>query len=299
VARTSLDWQSKLVLLLVVPYAGAQVVLVTPWWAANAAPFAVWTVGLSVLLGLVAWKMRSATVGGATTGAAITASLMYSTAIVPYEPLRTALVPVFAVLIVTSIATRLGRAKKEQMGLAEKRTGRSASQVAANLGVAALVCCEVAQSWLINSPWSSRAVLSRSLLFAPMLAALAEAAADTASSEIGQVLGGQPRMILTLRLVERGTNGAISLAGTLAGIAAAAIVAAAGAWALKGDMTFFAIALAGGVFGLFFDSLLGATLEQRGWLNNDLVNFLSTAGASGLALGAIAFLSHALARQLR
>ncbi|MGB6690819.1 MAG: DUF92 domain-containing protein, partial [Terracidiphilus sp.] len=163
-ARRKPDWQSKLVLLLVLPYAWAQVVLVTPWWAANSAPFAVWTIGLSVLLGLAAWKMRSATAGGAAAGAAITASLMYSTAIVPYEPWRTALVPVFAVLVVTSFATRLGRAKKERMGLAEQRVGRSASQVAANLGAAALVSCEVAQSWLTNSHWTSGAVLSRSLL---------------------------------------------------------------------------------------------------------------------------------------
>jgi uncharacterized protein (TIGR00297 family) len=296
VARDKLLWQSKLVLLLVLPYAGAHVVLVTPWWAANAPPFAVWTIGLSVLLGLVAWKMRSATAGAAAAGTAITASLMYSTAIVPYQPWHTALVPVLAVFVVTSFATRLGRAKKERMGLAEQRVGRSAAQVAANLGAAALVCCEVAQSWLADSHWSSAAVLSRSLLFAPMLAALAEAAADTASSEIGQVLGGRPRMILTLRLVEPGTDGAVSLAGTVAGIVAAAIVSASGTWALKGDLTFFAIASAGGVFGLFFDSVLGATLEQRGWLNNDLVNFLSTAGASVFALGAIAALPHALAR---
>jgi uncharacterized protein (TIGR00297 family) len=296
VTQANLDWQSKLVLLLVLPYAGAHVVLVTPWWAANAPPFAVWTIGLSVLLGLVAWGMRSATIGGATAGAVITASLMYSTAIVPYEPWKTALVPVLALFVLTSLATRVGRTQKERLGLAEERVGRSASQVAANLGLAALICCEVAQSWIVNSHWFTATAFLRSLLFAPMLAALAEAAADTVSSEIGQVLGGQPRMILTLRRVEPGTDGAISLAGTLAGIVAAAIAAAAGAWALQGDMTFFAIAGAGGVFGLFFDSLLGATLEQRGWLNNDLVNFLSTASASAFALSAIALLPHALTR---
>ena len=34
------------------------------------------------------------------------------------------------------------------------------------------------------------------------------------------------------------------------------------------------------MFGLFFDSLLGATLERRGRINNDAVNFLSTLAAA-------------------
>ena len=33
-------------------------------------------------------------------------------------------------------------------------------------------------------------------------------------------------------------------------------------------------------FGLLFDSLLGATLERKGWLGNDAVNFLSTLSTS-------------------
>jgi uncharacterized membrane protein len=52
----------------------------------------------------------------------------------------------------------------------------------------------------------------------------------------------------------------------------------------------FLIACAGGIFGLFFDSLLGATLEERGWLNNDGVNFLSTMSAAGFALALLAIL---------
>jgi uncharacterized protein (TIGR00297 family) len=120
------------------------------------------------------------------------------------------------------------------------------------------------------------------------LAALAEAAADTVSSEVGQVLGGWPRMITTLRTVEPGTDGGVSLIGTLAGVAAAVVVAAAGTLALGGNSAMFWISCAGGVFGLFFDSLLGATLERRGWLNNDAVNFLSTASAAAFALGLLA-----------
>ena len=55
-----------------------------------------------------------------------------------------------------------------------------------------------------------------------------------------------------------------------------------------------AVSWGAGVFGLFFDSLLGATLERRGWINNDAVNFLSTASAAGFALGLLAVVPHRL-----
>jgi uncharacterized membrane protein len=75
-------------------------------------------------------------------------------------------------------------------------------------------------------------------------------------------------------------------------MAAAGIVAALGTFALRGDAPMFWISCAGGVFGLFFDSLLGATLEKLGWINNDLVNFLSTASAAAFALALLALLPH-------
>jgi uncharacterized protein (TIGR00297 family) len=292
VAQIKLLWQSKLVLLLVLPVAAAGVVLQSHWWATQSAPVAVWTLGLSLLLAFVVLKLHAATPAAAATGAVITASLMFCTVIFPYAPWQTALVPVLAVSLLAWIATRLGRAQKERLGTAEKRQGRSASQIAANLGVAMLVSNEVVQSWLIDTHWFSRATFAPMPLFAVALAALAEAAADTVSSEIGQVIGGRPRMITTLRQVEPGTDGAISLAGSLAGVAAAGIVAALGTLALRGDWTMFAVSCAGAVFGLFFDSLLGATLERRGWLNNDAVNFLSTASAAAFALGLLAILPH-------
>jgi uncharacterized protein (TIGR00297 family) len=289
VAKPKLIWESKLVLLLVLPFAGADVVLQTHWWATQVAPVAMWTIGLSVLLGLVTWKLRAATPWGAFAGTAITACLMFSTVTFPYEPWHTALVPVLAVAALAFVSTLVGRGKKERLGTAENRRGRSASQVAANLGVAAIASSTFAQTWLIDSTWFARAALSPVLLFAAGLAALAEAAADTASSEIGQVFGGQPRIITTLRRVEPGQDGAISLAGTLAGVVAAGLVALAGTLALNGDKTMFSVSCAGGVFGLLFDSLLGATLEERGWLNNDLVNFLSTCSAVIFALALLAF----------
>ena len=286
-----LVWQSKLVLLLVLPFAAADVVLQGHWWAINSQPVAIWTLGVSLLFGLAVLQLRAATPAGAFTGAAITANLIFSTTSLPYLPWRTALVSVLAVFVLSFVATRLGRERKERLGTAEQRQGRSAAQVAANLGVAAIAFSGLAQSWLVDTGWFARAGQMPVLLLAAGLAALAEAAADTVSSEVGQVLGGQPRMITNLRQVEPGTDGAISLAGTLAGLAAAALVAAAGTLALGGGPAIFWIGCAGGVFGLFFDSLLGATLERRGWLNNDAVNFLSTASAAVFALGLLAFFS--------
>lgn len=288
--QSKLRWQSKLVLLLVVPFVAASAVLEAHWWAVQAMQVAVWTIGLSLLLGLVVLKLRAATPGAAAAGFVITASLMFSTLTVPYEPWHTALLPVLAVSLLAHIATRLGRAQKERLNLAEKRSGREASQVAANLGVAALVSNGLIQSWLTDTNWFARATVVPMPLIVLGLAALAEAAADTVSSELGQVLSTTPRMITTLRKAPPGTDGAISFGGTLAGIAAAGIVSLIGAYAVRGDLVTLLVSFSGGVFGLFFDSLLGATLERRGWLNNDLVNFLSTASAAAFALALMALL---------
>jgi uncharacterized protein (TIGR00297 family) len=290
VAEEKLTWQSKLVLLAVLPFAGTEVLLDCNWWASHATPVAIWTVGISALLGLVTWKLRAATPVAALTGALITASLMFSTAVTPYEPWHTALIPTLAVVLLAFAVTRAGRGQKERLGTAEGRIGRSASQVAANLGLAALASSNPVQSWLMDARWLPHRASSQTMLFAMTIAALAEAAADTTSSEIGQVLGGRPRMITSFKAVDHGRDGAISLGGTLAGVVAAAIVAYAGMWAFGGGWSLFTVSCAGAVFGLFFDSLLGATLEERGLLNNDAVNFLSTASAAGFALAFIAIL---------
>ena len=73
--------------------------------------------------------------------------------------------PVLAVAVLAFVSTLLGRAKKERLGTAESRRGRSASQVAANLGVAALVSRTFFQSWLIDSNWFARAALAPATAF--------------------------------------------------------------------------------------------------------------------------------------
>uniref|UniRef100_E6PZC5 DUF92 domain-containing protein n=1 Tax=mine drainage metagenome TaxID=410659 RepID=E6PZC5_9ZZZZ len=216
-------------------------------------------------------------------GGAITACLMFSTAEYPYASSwrRGALWPVLTVMILTLAATRAGRKRKTAFGLEDSQRGRNAAQVAANLGAAALV---VTLGPLLPLIGPANPMFITLLAYA----ALAEAAADTVSSELGQVFGGQPRLLTTLQRVDPGTDGGITLAGTATGIVAAAVISAVGIWTMTGSLASnwmgFGVILLGGVFGLFFDSLLGATLERRGWLNNDAVNFLGTLSAAAFAL---------------
>ena len=122
-----LVWQSKLVLLLVLPFAAAGVVLQSHFCAENLPQVAIWTLGLSLVFGVVVFRLRAATPAAAFTGAAITASLMFSTATFPYQPWRTALVPVLAVFLLSFVATRLGR---EQ----ERAAGHGGTAAGANCG---------------------------------------------------------------------------------------------------------------------------------------------------------------------
>lgn len=291
-AESKLVWQSKLVLLIVLPFAGAEVVLQTHFFLTALEHVAIATIGVSLLFGLVVIKLRAGTPAAAFSGALMTGCLMFSTATFPYYPWQTALVPVLAVFVLAFGTTRLGRVKKEQLGIAERRRGRTAAQVAANLGNAALVASPLVQLWMMDAHWFTPSGLAPTRLFAVSLATLAEAAADTVSSEIGQVLGGSPRMITTLRVAEPGTDGAVSVVGTMAGVVAGCVVAGLGTLALRGDVAFFWISAASGVFGLFFDSVLGGTFERRGWLNNDMVNFLSTGSAAGFAFGLLAVINY-------
>lgn len=219
------------------------------------------------------WAFRAATIGGALTGGIFAAALFLRT-----PGLHTALWPLLTLVVLTFAATRFGRRRKEDLGIAEDKRGRRASQVAANLGVAVVAGLPFAGAIAFSS-----AALSGRIAFVAMLAAMAEAAADTLSSELGQVLGGEPRLLTTLRRVPPGTDGAITAVGTLAGCAGAAAVVAAGQAALILSRGVALAALAGAVAGLFFDSLLGAALERRGWLNNDAVNTLSTLFAAIVA----------------
>jgi uncharacterized protein (TIGR00297 family) len=177
---------------------------------------------------------------------------------------------------------------KAKAGLAEKRHGRSSAQVIANLSIAGLVVSGlgfelVTGGGICCGGGYYKVWVWPAMMMMMCLAAMVEATADTVSSEIGQAFGGRPVMLLTLQRVDPGADGAVTLLGSLAGIAGGAFIAVVGMWALRLTPFQAAIALFAGICGLFFDSFLGATVERRGWIGNDLVNFTSTLFAAALA----------------
>jgi uncharacterized protein (TIGR00297 family) len=213
----------------------------------------------AVFTALARW-VRGVSISGALAGAVI-CFVLYAGA----GP--GAFVGLVSVFALTWISTRFGYRRKEKLGTAEQLDGRTALQVLANLAVAAS-CAALS------------AYTGKTVFLLATSAALSEAAADTVSSELGQARNIKARLITTWEEVPAGTDGGVSLLGTLAGIAAAIAVSfvcfSTGLIPIK----WLAISIAGAVAGMITDSYLGALLERRNLLNNDTVNFFGTLAAA-------------------
>ncbi len=244
---------------------------------------------LAAAISLAARRTRSLSVGGA-----IAATIIGTVAVAAGWNWGALLILYFASSTALSL---VGRTEKEKRvdAIVEKGGERDAAQVLANgalfAGAAIMMLVQPDARWIGLGG-----------------GALAASAADTWATEIGTLSRRLPRSILTGRPVPAGTSGAMSLAGSAAMIAGALFIGMLLlflGWTLE-IATSVAIA---GVFGAMVDTLLGATLQARrwcptcsqetertvhacgtvtvhqrglGWLDNDLVNFLSTA-AGGLA----------------
>jgi uncharacterized protein (TIGR00297 family) len=225
-------------------------------------PAAVVAIGFAV----VARTMGAVTDGGALVGVMMAFVLMLAAGLSGFVPLGT-------LFLLTLVTTRWGYERKQRLGVAERGRGRTASQVLANLCASAV--CVLPVIWFPEI---------REVLLIAAMAALAEAAADTVSSEVGQAIADHAYMITDFRTAPIGTNGAISVEGTLSGCVAASIVAWVSAFIGVVPWQWTPVISLAGVAGMFLDSVLGATWENSGRMGNDAVNFASTVFAADLAL---------------
>ena len=162
--------------------------------------------------------------------------------------------------------------KKRELGVAQEKGGQRTIVNALSNGGMAGFCGFLA--WYFPN---------EHLMFELMMVtSVAAATSDTFSSELGNIYGSRYFNILTFKTDRRGKDGVISLEGTLAGLVGAFLIAINYAF-FEGWSTYVIWIIAGGMLGNFMDSLLGATLQQRGWLDNHQVNLVNTI-ASGLLM---------------
>lgn len=172
----------------------------------------------------------------------------------------------FATFAVATLATRVGLHRKRRLGIAEERGGRrGAGNAIANTGVAALAAV------------MSILTYADATALVAFVAALAAGGSDTVASEIGKAWGRRTFLITPLRMAPPGTSGAMSLEGTIAGLIAAVGLGGLGVGLGLADAAALPAIVAGATIGALAESIMGATLEGPGILNNDVLNFLNTA----------------------
>ncbi|MBI4782113.1 MAG: TIGR00297 family protein [Oscillatoriophycideae cyanobacterium NC_groundwater_1537_Pr4_S-0.65um_50_18] len=192
--------------------------------------------------------------------------------------------------LVGSAVTRIGMKQKEAAGIAEKRSGARGPENVWGSALTATLCALGAYG-LASAPfpWSRQVIF---LLLLGYVASISTKLSDTCASEVGKAYGKRTFLITTLKPVERGTEGAVSLEGTLAGIVGSAALAIVG-W-LVGLITPMDIlwCLIAAFIATNLESVIGATLQSKfDWLTNEVVNIFNT------LMGAIAAIALALAFQ--
>ena len=173
-----------------------------------------------------------------------------------------------AFFVLGSLATRLGYRVKAARGIAQEKGGaRGWRNAWANGGVPAFLAALAGLT----------AVPLHDLLVLAYAAAVATAAADTCSSEVGKAYGRRTFLITSLRPVAPGTEGAVSLEGTMGGFLGGLVVAFTGmAFGLYGAREAVLVGFAG-LLGSLAESVLGTVAERKGWMGNDLLNATNTA----------------------
>jgi len=192
-----------------------------------------------------------------------------------------------AFFVIGTLATKLGYANKAGRGLAQEEGGRRGFRHAfANAGAAALLAIAASVDASISTP-----------LWFAAVAALATAAADTTASEIGQWIGRTAFLPYSLRPVPVGTEGAVSLEGTSAGVAAGSVVALAGValavlappavlskelLSIRPLVLLMLLTLAA-FAGSYLESLIGSwNRKQERPIPNGVMNFANTVMGAGV-----------------
>ncbi|EAZ90544.1 TIGR00297 family protein [Crocosphaera chwakensis] len=178
--------------------------------------------------------------------------------------------------LVGSGVTKIGIEQKEAAGIAEKRSGMRGPE---NVWGSALIATFCALGTLfVEAPWTQ-------LLLLGYVASFSTKLSDTTASEVGKAYGKKTFLITTLKPVSPGTEGAVSLEGTLAGIVASGVIALVGYLVGLINLSSIVYCIIAAFIATNLESLIGATLQEKlDWMTNEIVNIINTFIGSMVAI---------------
>jgi uncharacterized protein (TIGR00297 family) len=213
-------------------------------------------------------------------------------------PLAGAVAAVFGVVIVVFVGFPylallilfvVGSVLATRFHIQEKRSKNVQEGTAGERGVSNVIAHIVLPTGLAIAGGWVPPLIPAAPLAVLYASALAFGASDTFASELG-VLAGHARSILTLRPVEPGANGGVSAVGEAWAFIGAAITAIVGLALFRAFSTpvpatavFLGAVVVAGFLGCQIDSVLGETLENRGYLSKGSTNFLGMLSAIAIA----------------
>ena len=188
---------------------------------------------------------------------------------------------VCAYFIAGSAVTKVKMKQKQAEGIAEARGGRRGPGSVWGSGTAGIICAIMALSGMTTIPLDAWRL--------GFVASFCSKLSDTTASEIGKAYGKTTYMSTPpFKLVPRGTEGAVSVEGTVAGLVISGVFAAL-AMAVGQLRSVESVGIC--VFAAFvatsFESMLGALVQGKqgfDWLTNDVVNGIQISLAAAVAI---------------
>ena len=248
---------------------------------------------LGALIGYAAWRVKALSKSGAFA-ATWFGGLIFGLGGLSWASL-------LVTFFISSSALSLNHRKANLDDKLAKSSQRDWSQVFANGGIGTILV--IIQVFFPEQFW----------LWIAYAGAIATVNADTWATELGILSRKKPRLITTGQIVEPGISGGITVVGTLATLAGAFVIALVTGVFTPPIMSSIIVISVAGLSGSLFDSFLGATVQalyecphcmtetehyplhscgqktllKSGWfwMNNDLVNFISSIFGAVVAVG--------------
>jgi uncharacterized protein (TIGR00297 family) len=178
--------------------------------------------------------------------------------------------------VLGSVVTKIKMKEKERQGIAEKRGGARGPENVWGSAAAAMTCA------MLTYIYPER----RATLMVGYVASLATKLSDTFASEIGKAYGKNTYLITTLKMVPKGTEGAVSVEGTVAGVLGSIIMTAVAIpLGLIASSKGFVASIIAAFVATTAESYIGAVFQDKyPWLTNELVNLINTIIGAGTAI---------------